>query len=293
MSLQGKTIFMSGGSRGIGLAIAKRCAQDGANVAIAAKTAEPHPKLAGTIYTAAKEIEAAGGQALPVVCDIRDEEAVQKAVDACVDKFGGIDICVNNASAISLTPTPLTPMKRYDLMNQVNARGTFLLSQKCYPHLKKSNNPHIVNIAPPLDMSAKWFKNHTAYTMAKYGMSMCTLGMAEEFRGDGIAVNSLWPMTSIDTAAVRNVLGGDSMAKMSRTPDIMADAAYVLLNQDAKRYTGQFVIDEFILADTGTTDFKQYNQEGYDGPLAADFFVPSDWVKRSASNVMEHPGYKD
>jgi len=292
MSLQGKTIFMSGGSRGIGLAIAKRCARDGANVAIAAKTTEPHPKLDGTIYTAAKEIEASGGKALPVVCDIRDETAVHKAVDKCVDKFGRIDICINNASAISLTPTPATPMKRYDLMNQVNARGTFLLSQACYPHLKKGGNSHIVNIAPPLDMSARWFKNHTAYTMAKYGMSMCTLGMAEEFRKDGIAVNSLWPMTSIDTAAVRNVLGGDSMAKMSRTPAIMADAAYLLVNQDAKTYTGQFVIDEFILASAGETDFGQYNQAGYDGPLAADFFVPSDWVAKSKSNVMEHPGYK-
>lgn len=292
MSLQGKTIFMSGGSRGIGLAIAKKCAEDGANIAIAAKTAEPHPKLEGTIYTAAKEIEAAGGKALPLVCDIRDEAAVDTAVAACVEKFGGIDICINNASAVSPTPTTATPMKRYDLMNEVNARGTFMLSQKCHPHLKHGVNPHIVNIAPPLDMSARWFKNHTAYTMAKYGMSMCTLGMAEEFRKDGIAVNSLWPMTSIDTAAVRNVLGGDSMAKMSRTPAIMADAAYVLLNQDSKDYTGQFVIDEFILASAGETDFKQYNQPGYDGPLAADFFIPSDWVAKSASNVMEHPSYK-
>ena len=292
MSLQGKTIFMSGGSRGIGLAIAKKCAEDGANVAIAAKTAEPHPKLEGTIYTAAKEIEAAGGKALPLVCDIRDEAAVDAAVAACVAKFGGIDICINNASAVSPTPTTATPMKRYDLMNEVNARGTFMLSQKCHPYLKKSANAHIVNIAPPLDMSARWFKNHTAYTMAKYGMSMCTLGMAEEFRKDGIAVNSLWPMTSIDTAAVRNVLGGDSMAKMSRTPAIMADAAYVLLNQSAKDYTGQFVIDEFILASAGETNFKQYNQAGYDGPLAADFFIPSEWVARSVSDVMEHPGYK-
>ena len=292
MSLQGKTIFMSGGSRGIGLAIAKRCAQDGANVAIAAKTAEPHPKLEGTIYTAAKEIEAVGGKALPLVCDIRDESAVDAAVAACVDKFGGIDICINNASAVSPTPVMNTPMKRYDLMNEVNARGTFMLSQKCQPHLKKGANPHIVNIAPPLDMDSRWFRNHTAYTMAKYGMSLCTLGMAEEFRKDGIAVNSLWPMTSIDTAAVRNVLGGDSMAKMSRTPAIMADAAYVLLNQNSKDYTGQYVIDEFILASAGETDFKQYNQPGYDGPLAADFFIPSDWVKRSASEVMEHPGYK-
>lgn len=292
MSLQGKTIFMSGGSRGIGLAMAKKCAEDGANVAIAAKTAEPHPKLEGTIYTAAKEIEAAGGKALPVVCDIRDEAAVDAAVAACVEKFGGIDICINNASAVSPTPVVNTPMKRYDLMNEVNARGTFMLSQKCHPHLKKGSNPHIVNIAPPLDMDKRWFKNHTAYTMAKYGMSMCTLGMAEEFRKDGIAVNSLWPMTSIDTAAVRNILGGDSMAKMSRTPAIMADAAYVLLNQEAREFTGQFVIDEFILKDTGTTDFKQYNQPGYDGPLAADFFIPSEWVQRSASEVMEHPGYK-
>ena len=291
MSLQGKTIFMSGGSRGIGLAIAKKCAEDGANIAIAAKTAEPHPKLEGTIYTAAKEIEAAGGKALPLICDIRDETAVDAAITACVEEFGGIDICINNASAVSPTPTTATSMKRYDLMNEVNARGTFMLSQKCHPYLKKGNNPHIVNIAPPLDMDKRWFKHHTAYTMAKYGMSMCTLGMSEEFRKDGIAVNSLWPMTSIDTAAVRNVLGGDSMAKMSRTPAIMADAAYVLLNQNAKDYTGQFIIDEFILADTGTTDFKHYNQPGYDGPLAADFFIPSDWVAKSASNVMEHPGY--
>jgi len=213
-------------------------------------------------------------------------------VAACVEKFGGIDICINNASAVSPTPTTATPMKRYDLMNEVNARGTFMLSQKCHPHLKTASNPHIVNIAPPLDMDKRWFKNHTAYTMAKYGMSMCTLGMAEEFRTDGIAVNSLWPMTSIDTAAVRNVLGGDSMAKMSRTPAIMADAAYVLLNQDAKDYTGQFVIDEFILASAGETNFKKYNQPGYDGPLAADFFIPSDWVAKSVSDVMEHPGYK-
>lgn len=291
MSLQGKTIFMSGGSRGIGLAIAKKCAEDGANIAIAAKTAEPHPKLEGTIYSAAKEIEAAGGKALPLICDIRDEAAVDAAVAACVEKFCGIDICINNASAVSPTPVTATPMKRYDLMNEVNARGTFMLSQKCHPHLKKASNPHIVNLAPPLDMSPRWFKHHTAYTMAKYGMSMCTLGMAEEFRKDGIAVNSLWPMTSIDTAAVRNVLGGDSMAKMSRTPAIMADAAYVLVNQVAKDYTGQFVIDEFILASAGETNFKQYNQPGYDGPLAADFFIPSDWVARSVSDVMEHPGY--
>lgn len=290
-SLKGRTIFMSGGSRGIGLAIAKKCAADGANVAIAAKTAEPHPKLEGTIYTAAEEIEAAGGKALPLVCDIRDEAAVIESVNRCVEEFGGIDICVNNASAISLTPTTATDMKRYDLMNQINARGTFMMSKYCHPHLQKSTNAHIVNIAPPLDMSAKWFKNHTAYTMAKYGMSLCTLGMAEEFRKDGIAVNSLWPMTSIDTAAVRNVLGGDTMARMSRTPAIMADAAYMLMLQDARDYTGQFVIDEFILADSGVTDFKQYQHEDYEGPLAADFFVPDAWIKKSKSNIMQHSGY--
>ncbi|RKQ72112.1 citronellol/citronellal dehydrogenase [Litorimonas taeanensis] len=291
MSLKGKTIFMSGGSRGIGLEIAKKCAADGASIAIAAKTAEPHPKLSGTIYTAAQDIEEAGGQALPLICDIREEDTVAQAVEATVEKFGGIDICINNASAISLTPTLNTPMKRYDLMNQVNARGTFLVSQKCLPHLKKASNPHILNIAPPLDMNAKWFKNHVAYTMAKYGMSLCTLGMSEEFRADGIAVNSLWPMTSIDTAAVRNVLGGDSMAKMSRVPQIMADAAYCVFSKTSSELTGQFIIDEFILAENGVEDFSVYNQPGYEGPLAADFFVPSEMLERSKSNVMQHPGY--
>jgi len=291
MSLSGKTIFMSGGSRGIGLAIAKKCAQDGANIAIAAKTVDPHPNLPGTIFTAADEINQAGGQALPLVCDIRDEAAVDKAVDNCVRKFGGIDICINNASAISLTPTPQTTMKRYDLMNQVNARGTFLLSKLCQPHIKAAGGGHIVNIAPPLDMSPKWFKNHTAYTMAKYGMSLCTLGMAEEFKADKIAVNSLWPMTSIDTAAVRNVLGGDSMAKMSRLPEIMADAAYALLNKGPD-FTGRFVIDELLLADEGVDDFSIYNQPGYDGPLAADFFVPGDLLAQSRSKIMQHPGYQ-
>ncbi len=292
MSLKGKTIFMSGGSRGIGLAMAKRCAGDGANVVIAAKTDKPHPKLEGTIHTAAAEIEAAGGQALGVVCDIRDEDNVKAAVDQAVARFGGIDICINNASAISLTPTLATPMKRYDLMNGVNARGTYLVSQTCLPHLLKSENPHILNIAPPLDMNPKWFKNHTAYTMAKYGMSMCTLGMAAEFEGK-VAVNSLWPMTSIDTAAVRNVLGGDAMAKMSRTPDIMADAAYLALTKDAKTFTGQFVIDEFILSENGVTDFAQYQHADYDGPLVADFFVPQDWLEKSKSNIIQNPGYND
>ncbi len=292
MGLGGKTIFMSGGSRGIGLAMAKRCARDGANVVIAAKTDNPHPKLEGTIHTAAAEIEAAGGQALGVVCDIRDEDNVKRAVAKAVDRFGGIDICINNASAISLTPTLATPMKRYDLMNGVNARGTFLVSQTCLPHLLKSENPHILNIAPPLDMNPKWFKNHTAYTLAKYGMSMCTLGMAAEFSGK-VAVNSLWPMTSIDTAAVRNVLGGDAMAKMSRTPEIMSDAAYLVLTQDAKTFTGQFVIDEFVLADNGVTDFSTYEHPGYDGPLVADFFVPQNWLEKSKSNIVQNPGYQD
>jgi len=291
MSLSGKTIFMSGGSRGIGLAIAKRCARDGANIVIAAKTDKPHPKLEGTIHTAAAEIEAAGGKALGVVCDIRNEDNVKQAVDQAVAHFGGIDICINNASAISLTPTLATPMKRYDLMNGVNARGTFLVSQTCLPHLLKSENPHIMNIAPPLDMSSKWFKNHTAYTMAKYGMSMCTLGMAAEF-ADKVAVNSLWPMTSIDTAAVRNVLGGDSMAKMSRKPEIMSDAAYLVLTKD-KSFTGQFVIDEFILADNGETDFVQYQDPDYEGPLMADFFVPQEWLDKSKSDIIQNPGYLD
>ena len=290
MSLKGKTIFMSGGSRGIGLAIAIRAAQDGANVAIAAKTVEPHPKLPGTIYTAAEDIEKAGGQALPVVCDIRNEEMVQAAIDATAEKFGGIDICVNNASAISMTGTEATSMKRYDLMNQVNARGTFLLSKHCLPHLRKSDNPHILNLSPPLDMSPKWFKNHTAYTMAKYGMSMCTLGMSEEFRKDGIAVNSLWPLTAIDTAAVRNVLGGDAMAKMSRTPEILSDAAHIVLTKDAKSFTGQFVVDEVILREQGITDFSKYSP-GYDGPLAGDFFVPDEIFASVPTDVLRHPGY--
>lgn len=285
-SLKDKTIFMSGGSRGIGLAIALRAAKDGANVAIAAKTAEAHPTLPGTIYTAAEEIEAAGGKALPVVCDIRDEAMVQAAVDAAIEKFGGIDICVNNASAISMTGTEATSMKRYDLMNQVNARGTFLMSKLCLPHLKKSDHAHILNLSPPLDMSPKWFKNHTAYTMAKYGMSMCTLGMAEEFKPLGIAVNSLWPLTAIDTAAVRNVLGGDQMAEMSRTTDILSDAAHIILTKDPKEFTGQFVIDEELLRAEGETDFAKY-APGYDGPLAGDFFVPDEVFDRLPTKVVK------
>ena len=292
MSLSGKVIFMSGGSRGIGLAMAKRFARDGANVVIAAKTDKPHPKLEGTIHTAAAEIDAAGGKALGVVCDIRDEANVKRAVDEAVQRFGGIDICINNASAISLTGALATPMKKYDLMNGVNARGTFLVSQTCLPYLLKSDNPHILNIAPPLDMHPRWFKMHTAYTMAKYGMSMCTLGMAAEFAGK-VGVNSLWPMTAIDTAAVRNVLGGDAMAKMSRLPQIMADAAYLVLGQEAQSFTGNFVIDELILAENGTADMTQYQHAGYDGPLMADFFVSPEILAQSKSHIIQSPAYAE
>src|SRR5690606_24926702 len=254
MSLKGKTLFISGGSRGIGLAIALRAARDGANVTIAAKTAEPHPKLPGTSCTAAEEIEKGGGRALPVDCGIRAEAQVAgamtgaaEAVTKTVERFGGIDICVNNASAIQLTGTLETDMKRYDLMNQINARGTFLVSKLCIPHLKLAQNPHILNLAPPLDMKAKWFKNHLAYTMAKFGMSMCTLGMSAEFAKDGIAVNSLWPLTAIDTAAVRNLLGGPSVAALSRSPEIVADAAYAIFNRPSREATGNFYIDEEVL----------------------------------------------
>ncbi|MEQ8296984.1 MAG: NAD(P)-dependent oxidoreductase [Nitratireductor sp.] len=273
MSLKGKTIFVSGGSRGIGLAIALRAARDGANVTIAAKTAEPHPKLPGTIHTAAQQIEAAGGKALPVLCDIRNDEQVAEAIEATARACGGIDICINNASAIQLTGTLETDMKRFDLMHQINTRGTYLVSKLCIPHLKKAANPHILTLSPPLDMQAKWFKNHVAYTMAKYGMSMCTLGMSAEFAKDGIAVNSLWPLTAIDTAAVRNLLGGEAVASISRTPEIMADAAYAILNRPARECTGNFFIDEMVLREEGVTDFSPY-APGAKGSLAADFFVP-------------------
>ncbi len=285
MSLKGKTLFISGGSRGIGLAIALKAARDGANVTIAAKTAEPHPKLPGTIYTAVEEIVAAGGAGLPVLCDIRDEAQVDAAVKQTVEAFGGIDICINNASAISLTPTLQTDMKRYDLMNQINARGTFLVSKMCIPHLKKAANPHILNLAPPLDMKPKWFKGHVAYSMAKYGMSMCTLGMAAEFEKDGIAVNSLWPLTAIDTAAVRNLLGGEAMASQSRTPEILADAAYAIFNRPSRECTGNFFIDEEVLRAEGVTDFRAY-APGVTGPLAGDFFVPDEVFARSPTKVL-------
>jgi citronellol/citronellal dehydrogenase len=250
--------MISGASRGIGLAIACRLARDGANIVLAAKTAEPHPKLPGTIFSAAKEVVAAGGQALPIVCDIRDEQQVRSAVEQGVAAFGGIDVCINNASAIALTDTLATDMKRYDLMNQVNARGTFLCSKVTLPHLLKAANPHILNLAPPLDLDPKWFAHHVAYTMAKFGMSMCTLGMAAEFKARGVAVNSLWPLTAIDTAAVRFALGGDAMAAECRSPEIMADAAHAILSRPARECSGNFFIDEDVLRGAGASDFRKY-----------------------------------
>lgn len=256
--LKGKTLFITGSSRGIGKAIGLRAARDGANVVIAAKTAEPNPKLSGTIYTAAAEMEAAGGKALACVVDVRSEDQIQHAVAQAVATFGGIDILVNNASAISLTGTLATPMKRFDLMHQVNERGTFACSQACLPHLLKSTNPHILNIAPPLNLQARWFAPHAAYTMAKYGMSLCVLGMAEEFRAAGVAVNALWPRTVIATAAVMNLLGGESVIRQSRKPEIMADAAHLILTRPSRECTGNFFIDEAVLAAAGVTDFDPY-----------------------------------
>lgn len=287
MSLEGKTLFVSGASRGIGLAIALRAARDGANVAVVAKTTEPHPKLPGTIYTAAEEIEAAGGKALPIACDIRSEEAVEAAVKQTVERFGGIDACINNASAISLTGTLETDMKRYDLMNQINARGTFLCSKATLPHLLKSSNGHILNLSPPLDMKARWFMHHTAYTMAKFGMSMCTLGMSAEFGGK-VGVNSLWPLTTIDTAAVRNVLGGDSMAKHSRKPEIMGDAAHAILTRAAATCNGNFFIDEEVLKEAGVVDFSVYANDPH-SPLMPDFFVPDEHVAKSSTQLTALP----
>ena len=275
MSLANKVVFITGGSRGIGLEIGKRTARDGAKVVLAAKTAEPHPKLPGTIFTAAEEIIEAGGEALPLILDVRDEENVLKAVEETVSHFGGIDICVNNASAISLTKTPDTDMKRYDLMHQINGRGTYLVSKYCIPHLKKSSNPHILNLAPPLDMKAKWFGPHLAYTMAKFTMSMCVLGMSEELKADGIAVNGLWPRTAIATAAVKNVLGGEELMNISRKPEIMADAAYEIFIKDSKEFTGNFCIDDLVLHESGVKDFTKYADVSFD-KLAPDFFVPDD-----------------
>ena len=277
-SLAGKTLLITGASRGIGLAIAKRAARDGANVAILAKTSDPNPKLEGTIHTAADDVRKAGGQALPIMCDIRDEAQVQSAVDQTVATFGGIDICINNASAISLTPVDKTDIKRFDLMFGINTRGTFLVSKTCLPHLRKSKNPHILMMSPPLDMAPKWFAGHVAYSIAKYGMSLCVLGLAEELKGDGVAVNALWPRSTIATAAIRNILGGDKLMAMSRTPDILADAAHLIFQQPAKSFSGNFLIDDTFLHDVGgVRDFEPYRVDKTK-PLAPDFFVPADSI---------------
>ena len=274
-TLKGKTLFITGASRGIGLAIGLRAARDGANIAIAAKTSEANAKLPGTIYTAAKEIEAAGGRALPLVVDVRDEAAVRGALDETARQFGGIDIVVNNASAISLTNSQATEMKRFDLMHQINARGTFMVSKFAAPYLAKAANPHILMLSPPLDMKEKWFAGHTAYTMAKFGMSLVVLGLAGEFRKKGVAVNALWPRTTIATAAVNNLLGGDALMRASRKPDILADAAHMIFCKEAKAFTGQFLIDDTFLAANGVADFDAYRVDP-NQPLAVDFFVPDD-----------------
>ena len=275
MSLKGKTLFITGGSRGIGLAIAVRAARDGANVAIAAKTAEPHPKLPGTIYSAAEEIEKAGGKALPILCDIREEQQLADAVQKTAETFGGIDILVNNASAIQLTGTLQTDMKRYDLMNGINARGTYMSGRICIPYLKKSANPHILTLSPPLDMKPKWFGPNLAYAIAKYGMSLCTLGWAEEFKRDGIAANSLWPRTTIATSAVK-MIGGDALMQQSRTPEVMADAAHAILTKNSREFTGQFCIDDLVLYEAGVRDFSQYAAVPGNTKFLPDFFLPDD-----------------
>ena len=273
--LSGKRIFITGGSRGIGLAIALRAARDGASVAIAAKTSEPNPKLPGTIHSAAQEIRDAGGIALPIQCDLRDEDQIAAAVNQAAQEFGGIDILINNASAINLTPTEATPAKRFDLMFDVNVRGTFLTSQAAIPHLRESanagRNPHILTLSPPLSMKAKWFEHHVAYTMAKYGMSMCVLGMSEEFRKTGIAVNALWPRTAIDTAALQMIPGVDTAA--CRTPEILADAAYVILNRESKDCTGNFFVDDEVLASVGVTDLEKYSVVPGTTDFLLDFFL--------------------
>jgi citronellol/citronellal dehydrogenase len=271
-NLKGKTLFITGASRGIGKAIALRAAQDGANIAVVAKTAEPHPNLPGTVYSSAEEIEKAGGKAIPCIADVRFEDQIQAAVNATVKKFGGIDILINDASAITLTPTLETDMKRFDLMFSVNVRGTFLCSKLCIPHLKKAENPHILNLSPPLNLDPKWFANHLAYTMSKYGMSMCVLGMAEELKKDGIAVNALWPRTAIATAAVQNLLGGDMAVKHSRKPEIVADAAYLILTQPSRECTGNFFIDDEVLIKNGIADLSKYSIVS-GSKLIQDFFL--------------------
>ena len=275
MSLAGKTLFVTGASRGIGLAIALRAARDGANITIAAKTEKPHPKLSGTIYTAAEDIERAGGKALPIALDVRDETTVKAALAQTALRFGGIDIVVNNASAIALTPAVDTDMKRFDLMHQINARGTFVVSKWAVDYLEKAANPHILMISPPLDMKEKWFAPHTAYSMAKFGMSLVVLGLAGELRPKGIAVNALWPRTVIATAAVQNLLGGEAVMQRARKPEIVADAAYAIFVKPAREFTGRFLIDDSFLAENGVGDFDCYRVNPAQ-ELAPDFFVPDD-----------------
>jgi citronellol/citronellal dehydrogenase len=284
--LKNKTLFITGASRGIGLAIALKAARDGANVVIAAKTAEAHPKLPGTIHTAAAEVEAAGGKALALQVDIREEAEVKAAIDKTVETFGGLDIVVNNASAIQLTDSQTTDMKRWDLMHQVNARGTFMVSKYAIPHLAKAENPHILMLSPPLDMKEKWFAAHTAYSIAKYGMSLCVLGLAGELRRKGIAVNALWPRTTIATSAVKFALGGDAMMRASRTPGILADAAHVIFSKPAKTFTGNFLIDDTFLAAEGWTDFDQYRVDPTQ-KLFVDFFVPDDSVPPASLDALK------
>jgi citronellol/citronellal dehydrogenase len=275
MSLAGKTLLITGASRGIGLAIALRAARDGANIAIAAKTDKPHPKLPGTIFTAADEIAAAGGKALPLTVDVRDEAQVRDAIERTVATFGALDIVVNNASAVSRTPVADTDMRRFDLMHQVNTRGTFMVSKFAIPHLEKAENPHILMNSPPLDMREKWFAGSTAYSIAKYGMSLVALGLAGELRAKGIAVNALWPRTTIATSAIKNLLGGERVMRMSRTPAIMADAAYRVFHKPAKSFTGNFLIDDSFLAGEGVTEFERYRVDASE-PLAPTFFVPDE-----------------
>ena len=275
MSLRGKTLFITGASRGIGLAIALRAARDGANVAIAAKTEAPHPKLPGTIHSAAAEIEAAGGRALPLAVDVRDEAAVAAAIEKTAAQFGGLDIVVNNASAVAVTPVAATDMRRFDLMHQVNTRGAFMVSKWAIPFLTRAANPHILMLSPPLDLKEKWFAPHTAYSMAKYGMSLVVLGLAGELRPKGIAVNALWPRTTIATAAIKNLLGGDALMRKSRSADILADAAYRIFLKPARSFSGNFLIDDTFMAGEGVVDFESYRVDPRE-PLAPDFFVPDD-----------------
>ena len=275
MSLAGKTLFITGASRGIGLAIGLRAARDGANIVIAAKTTEPHPKLEGTIFTAAEQIESAGGKAMPLAVDIRDEAAVKDAVARTAETFGGIDIVVNNASAVSVTKTPETEMKRFDLMHQINTRGTYMVTKHALPFLEKSANAHVLMLSPPLDLSERWFSPHVAYSLAKYGMSLCVLGFAGEFRARGIAVNALWPRTTIATAAIKNLLGGEAIMRASRTPEIIADAAYRIFQKPAREFSGNFLIDDTFLVAEGITDLDRYRVDPSIA-LQPDFFVPED-----------------